>query len=334
MKISIETECLHLLFQQKNMDIFEFIRRVHDLGADGAQINITPGHNLHPEWGVLGEASKQRLKMIRADLDTYNLYCELDTRGTEYEHLKKVITIAKQLDADVIRTYEVVKRCNGITYQNVVKHLDTVIVDLKKIAPLLEKHRIKLCLENHEYVTSKELLSVIEAVNSPWIGLLYDIGNSMMVWEEPLDAVKIMSNKIFSTHLKDNIIVEDPDTEIGYSICGTPMGEGNIDIEACYKVLLQETMLTRVCIETCTPYTSPFRRPFEGNMIQPFLTKTFAVKKAPYHEQGLLLRDYYRPHNSASKQLINQMVEDQIQGIQRSMAYMQDLRNKYQRVDI
>ena len=50
-KIGLDTESLHLWFQNKRMDIFGFIEKAHELGFDGVMINILKDYNLDPEWG-------------------------------------------------------------------------------------------------------------------------------------------------------------------------------------------------------------------------------------------------------------------------------------------
>ena len=46
-----------------------------------------------------------------------------------------------------------------------------------------------LLLENHEDFTGAELTTILDAVEHPRIGALYDYGNSMMVGEEPAAAL-------------------------------------------------------------------------------------------------------------------------------------------------
>ena len=45
-KIGLDTESLHLWFQNKRMDIFGFIEKTHELGFDGVMINILKDYNL------------------------------------------------------------------------------------------------------------------------------------------------------------------------------------------------------------------------------------------------------------------------------------------------
>ena len=39
-KIGLDTESLHLWFQNKRMDIFGFIEKAHELGFDGVMIKM------------------------------------------------------------------------------------------------------------------------------------------------------------------------------------------------------------------------------------------------------------------------------------------------------
>ena len=335
MKIGIETESYHLSFQQRKMSVVEFIKKAYKIGAEGVQINITPGYNLHPRWGGLGVPTPEKLKNIRYEIDKYNLYSEIDTKSLDYNHLKDVIEIAEKINADVIRTYIVVDNSDALANANAIgNNIEVmhkkVVNDLKKIEPLLKKHRIKLALENHEDLTSKELCEIIKDVNSSWIGLLFDFGNSMMVLEEPVTAAEIMAPYIFSTHCKDNIIIKDEDSMSGYSVCGVPIGDGNVDIDAIYQILMDKTSLSRLNVEMSNPYCAPFSRPLpQHNNINEVLTGTFKVEEAPYALNKIKPKNYYTPHHEVNEKMIERMIKDQEIGLKKSFEYMKKLRNKY-----
>lgn len=61
-KLGLDTESLHLWFQNKRMDIFGFIEKAHELGFDGVMINILKDYNLDPEWGTLMSNDPAHLK--------------------------------------------------------------------------------------------------------------------------------------------------------------------------------------------------------------------------------------------------------------------------------
>lgn len=104
MKLGLETESYHLFFQQGAMDIFGFIAKASELGLDGVEINIIPDEGLHPEFGVLNGDNPEYLAKVRDAIETHGLYCEIDTRFTTPDAIKKAVNIASALNADIIRT--------------------------------------------------------------------------------------------------------------------------------------------------------------------------------------------------------------------------------------
>ena len=245
LKIGLDTESLHLWFQNKRMDIFGYIEKAHELGFDGIMINILKDYNLDPEWGTLGSNDPEHLRKVRDLLESYHMYVELATKGITKEHLLKVLDVAEALGADIIRTYipitlnPLATRATGgegkYDLAKVLGDFDPVVFDeaamtLREIIPELKKRRIRIALENHEYEISDELVKVVQKLDSPWIGLHYDFGNSMMAWEEPARAAQNMAPYTITTHFKDHIVIPSPDDPYGYVVCGIPVGEGNIDL--------------------------------------------------------------------------------------------------------
>lgn len=183
MKIGIETESFHLFFQYKKMNILDFIRKVAEMGFEGVELNMIPGWGIEDDLGQMGPDTKENLDAIRDEIKKYGLYVEIDTNGTDKESLKKAIRVAHHIGANVIRTYIKFNKFDSEVYKQTTE-------DLKNIVSELKKYRIKIALENHEYETADELISIIEEVNSHWVGLHYDFGNAMMAWEEPVEAAK------------------------------------------------------------------------------------------------------------------------------------------------
>lgn len=78
-----------------------------------------------------------------------------------------------------------------------------------------------------------------------------------MAWEDPVEAVRKLAPYTFSTHFKDHIICLHDDIPV---VTGVPVGEGSIDTEECFRILVDNSMVTRINIETCFPYSSTFDR--------------------------------------------------------------------------
>ncbi|MCT4477047.1 sugar phosphate isomerase/epimerase [Peribacillus frigoritolerans] len=314
MKIGLETESYHLQFITGRMDIFGFIRKTAELGLDGVMINIVPWPGLSG-WGTLESFVPEYLERVRKEIQKYGFFAEIDTNGSDPEHLKKVIEAAHRIGADVIRTYT----CLG---EYDPERLKKAPGDIKQIVPLLEKYRIKLAVENHEEELTDEVIQIINEVNNPWVSAHCDVGNGMMAWEDPVEAVRKLAPYAFTTHFKDHIIIHDGED---YRVCGVPVGTGNIDTEECFKILVEKSTLTRINVEMCFPYAINFKRELGAGGVFAVGEGAFKVEQPPYDLSVIKPLDYYYP----PKELLEQMIEDQEKGTVQSVKYTLALRDKY-----
>ncbi|GAB6254594.1 sugar phosphate isomerase/epimerase family protein [Peribacillus sp. N1] len=314
MKIGLETESYHLQFITGRMDIFGFIRKTAELGLDGVMINIVPWPGLSG-WGTLESFEPEYLERVRKEIQKYGFFAEIDTNGSDPEHLKKVIEAAHRIGADVIRTYT----CLG---EYDPERLKKAPGDIKQIVPLLEKYRIKLAVENHEEELTDEVIQIINEVNNPWVSAHCDVGNGMMAWEDPVEAVRKLAPYAFTTHFKDHIIIHDGED---YRVCGVPVGTGNIDTEECFKILVEKSTLTRANVEMCFPYAINFKRELGAGGVFAVGEGAFKVEQPPYDLKVIKPLDYYYP----PKELLEQMIEDQEKGTVQSVKYTLALRDKY-----
>lgn len=317
MKLGLETESYHLFFQNGLMDIFDFIKKTWELGLDGVEINIIPDYNLHPELGCLNGDDDLYLSRVRRTIEYYGLYCEIDSRFTEVTQLKRALHIAHKLGADVVRTY--INKDKFSTAQ-----MEQAVADIGSIIPLLKKYRIKISVENHEYETSDEIIKVIKQIDSYWVGAHCDIGNSMMAWEDPLVAVKKLAPYTYSTHFKDHVVCMHDDIPV---ITGIPIGEGSIDVDECFRILVEYSPVTRINIETCYPYSSIFDREKGTGGVSEF-SGTFAIKSPPVNTEIIKPLDYYYPHK-VSNEALAYLLKAQQDCVMKSVLRLKELRNKY-----
>ncbi|NOU74781.1 TIM barrel protein [Paenibacillus sp. LMG 31458] len=314
MKIGLETESYHLQFISGKMDVFQFIRKTAELGLDGVMLNINPWPGL-PGWGVLESFDPEYLAKVRNEIQKYGFFAEIDTSGTDPVHLTKVIEAAHQIGADVVRTYA----CMGVYDPD---KLSRAPQDIAQLVPLLKKYRIRLAVENHEEEIADEVIQIIKDVDSPWVGAHCDIGNGMMAWEDPVAAVRKLAPYAFTTHFKDHIIIHDGED---FRVCGVPIGTGNIDTEECFKILVEQSTLTRINVEMCFPYSVSFKRePGTGGVFE-VGEGAFKVEKPPYDLNIIRPEDYYYP----PEELLAKMIEDQNKGVEQSIQYTLALREKY-----
>lgn len=343
LKIGLDTESLHLWFQNKRMDIFGFIEKAHELGFDGVMINILKDYNLDPEWGTLESNDPEHLKKVRTLLEKYNMYAELATKGIGHDHLVKVLDVAEAIGADIVRTYipitlnpSVERTTGGEGRYDQAKargDFDPVVFDhaameLKEIIPELKKRRIKIGLENHEYEISSELVDVIQKINCPWIGLHYDFGNSMMAWEEPEQAAYAMAPYTVTTHFKDHIIIPCEEEACGYVVCGVPAGTGNMDLKKLLDIVLDRSAITRLNLEMCYPYCAQFKRTPGTGGVEKVGEGSFAVREPLFDSKLIKPGDYYYPQE-ISEELLERCLQLQMDGVKASAEFTRRLCKEY-----
>lgn len=319
MKIGLDTESCHLLFHNGRIDIFGFIKKAAEMGMDGVMINIIymegDSEFIHPRWGCLGGDGPEYLKKVYNTLRKYNLYAELAMRGTDLKLLSEAVELAHTIGADLLRTY-----CCFGKYD--AKTLREAPGRIKKIVPLLKKYRIRFAIENHEEEVADEIIDIIKKVDSPWVGAHCDIGNSMMAWEEPMEAVRKFAPYAFTSHFKDHIVIKDEEEN---KVCGVPLGKGNIDIDACFRLLFEESTLQRINIEQTYPFLSVFKRKRGTGGVLKVGEGAFKVEPPPFDFLPLTPQDYYSP----PARVIDLMIEKQLAGLEESVKYMKRIRDTY-----
>ena len=177
MLLGLESFSYHLAFGYGKMDIFDFIRKTVEFGLDGVEINVEGDDLAH-----LGSEDPGFLAEVRALTEAHDLYVELDTRDTNPQNLTRVLKICNALGAGRMRVFS---SMGG----DVQAELGQAVKDFRQVLPLCTDYGIKIAYENHEFETSHDVLKVVREVDSEYVGTHVDTGNSMMVWEDPIEAI-------------------------------------------------------------------------------------------------------------------------------------------------
>lgn len=225
----------HEIFSPSHkMDLFEYMDCCKEMGLDGIQID--PQH--------LESSDDDYLNKIVQYANKCGFYIEYGTTGVEEQHLLKQLEIAKKLTSPILRTYIGFNpHDKGVDPQKEVAHALDVLNKIKSIA---EEYEIKIAIENHCDLTTDELLSLIKAIDSPYVGVCVDLGNFMIHLENPTESVKKLAPYIIDTHFKDyNSSMEN----WGFKTYGVPLGEGKIDLFSILDILVNESGLDRIMLE-------------------------------------------------------------------------------------
>jgi sugar phosphate isomerase/epimerase len=256
-------------------DAIAYIDRMESLGFTGINLSLNDENYRH-----LGGREKERMDRVRERLARSGMSLEIDTSGTEPDHLRTLIAVASCMGARSLRLYT---RHRGTPKEM----MQRTIADLRAVMPEAERLGVVLVIENHEDFTGPELASIVEAVGHDKLKILYDYGNSQMVLEDPEAALDAVLPHVHSVHVKDHVMVR-PQHAGHLTVAGVPIGEGALPVTELTRRLLEQG-LRRITFENVWAYSAPIqpgRLPLPGVVLG---EGSFAYAEPPFDPAFLVL---------------------------------------------
>lgn len=96
---------------------------------------------------------------------------------------------------------------------------------LREIVPTFEAAGVTLALETYEQVATADLVTLVETIGSPQLGICLDPGNVVARLERPRDCVEATAALVAGVHVKDFAFARQPGW-VGFTYSGARMGEG------------------------------------------------------------------------------------------------------------
>jgi 3-oxoisoapionate decarboxylase len=171
----------------------------------------------------LHELPDVELDRLREAADTRGLTLEAGTRGLDPEHLERYVAIAYRIGARVLRTVLSGSLCGP-------GQMAAAEAGLKRILPALERQGVTLALENNEAFSALEFAGIVRRIASPRVGICLDTANSLGRPETLQTVVEHLAEYAVVLHAKDYDI-RRIDTRMGFSVGGTPAGDGRVDFD-------------------------------------------------------------------------------------------------------
>lgn len=211
-------------------------------------------HPLIPRPPVEGEGMEKVLqKMKEYDIE-FDIQCPraiFEMTGADPEGAKKeileTIELAKKYGSKIIRcgygmNNTATTRCFKAPGIHAHELLRMIADNLKAAAPLFEENGVLFALENHCDFKGTEIAWIMEEVNSPNVGVAYDIGNAIAVLCDPNDDIDVLAPWTFTTHVKDSKMIDSPFGPSYFPMIpvGCVVGEGYVDIDRAIKTIAEK----------------------------------------------------------------------------------------------
>jgi sugar phosphate isomerase/epimerase len=212
----------------------DFLRRAAELGVSDVALQTVYLPNLDPP----------AVAALRDDIDTLGLRPTLSwghpdglQGGASLERiaaLRRALPDAKALGCGMVRLV-----C-GNQFSHVVpagERIARLVPILRNVAAEAAALGLMLAVENHADFAMRDLVSLVDTVGSPHLGICFDTGNAVRLGDELLDAAALAAPHVRMVHLKDMIVqpasIGDP-TAWWPSV---PLGRGAFDLPAFIDVL-------------------------------------------------------------------------------------------------
>ena len=236
MKVGIDSYCYHRYFGEvypeqkeppRRWTLEDFLDRAKQLEVDGVSLE---------SCFIPQREDPGYLSSIKERLDDYGfdrVYAwghpdglEGGKNESEYGEMIKSFEQAKQVGAKVMR---VVGSSLMFRFEDHQEQIGRLTKRFKEAAKVASDYGIKMAVENHIDFTSDEILQLLEAVDSPYLGLNFDTGNFLRLLDDPIKGMEKLATHTLATHIKDLKINKNAAADDWYFFSTTPVGDGVVD---------------------------------------------------------------------------------------------------------
>ena len=235
----------------------EFCRSADKSFADGAKIAAGLGYKwiepmVHTGWELLSEVNyfhsfsmeedpllmKEICDGLGLRVSSLSAHSPLMKPEASVPRLTRAAVLASFVGCDFLNSDEMIK---PDWMDDRFAH-DTMRYTLTKAALVCARHKKYLCIEPHGTYTKTAdgLLKIVRLVDSPWIAVNWDTGNSHLAGiEDPYEGLAKVRDHVRHVHAKD-ISLSHSSSERG-KVTGTPVGcacgEGVVDWDQVFSIL-------------------------------------------------------------------------------------------------
>jgi 3-oxoisoapionate decarboxylase len=203
---------------QRLLEVDRLMRIAQAVGAAGVHGGMT---DITRDWA-------RRTRQLKEELD---MYLEIQTflPREDPAAFEQAVVVAKEAGATSLRVVCLLGRRYEMfdtlaDWQAAVAGFHRQI---EAALPIVEKHRMRLGIENHKDWRVDEQVAWLERYSSEYLGVSLDTGNNLSVLDDPMETVEKLAPYTFNVHFKDMAAAE---TRTGFLLSEVPLGQGMLDL--------------------------------------------------------------------------------------------------------
>ena len=204
---------------------------------------------------ILGSCSPTRSRQLREFADEHNLFIDAIIRPPknkeDLSRFEAELKTAKTVGVQAARTTII----PGRRYERFQKLSEFREFEkrgremLERAAPIVEKHRVPLAVENHKDQRIDERIALFKHLDSEYIGACVDTGNSFALLDGAYQPIEELAPYAFTVHLKDQALQEYED---GFLLGDIPLGQGSFDLKRMVSIIQKAKPKVRFALELIT----------------------------------------------------------------------------------
>ena len=203
----------HSELAPERLDLTAMLERSHALGVGLFQIC---------DYAPLEQLDVAALADLAAQARDLDITLELGTRGIGTQHLDRYLAMATAVGATTVRSM-----VNTATEKPTLSEAEAA---LSEALPAWKGAGVALALETYEQISSTDLVSIVESVGSPSLGICLDPANSVAALENPRDVIDRTASYVKNIHVKDFQFTRRGGW-VGFTLEGAPLGTGLLDFD-------------------------------------------------------------------------------------------------------
>jgi sugar phosphate isomerase/epimerase len=218
-----------------NWSIEKIIAKAAEFGYDGIEWRGGPQGHVQPTMPVAEKALLQKMLadegLIAIAVTTYTSFISnlAEERQANIDELQRYADLAVELNAPYVRAF-LGELPEGI-------HLDSSIYEnisncLNTVSDYAASVGVKIAVEPHDdFVRSSTIVTILDRVQHPALRVIWDIGNSFAVGENPSEGFELLKDRLAYVQVKDG---KRFDSE--WQLCA--LGQGHVPLARAFELLL------------------------------------------------------------------------------------------------
>jgi sugar phosphate isomerase/epimerase len=196
---------------------------------------------------------------------------EVGTRGIAPVLLRRYVDIAVMLGSPIVRTV--------IDTASHRPDPDEIVSTLAPVLRAYAAHGVTLAIENHDRVGVRDLVRILQRLDSPAVAICLDTANSLGALEGTEAVLQSLVPWTVNLHVKD-LAISRANQGLGFVVEGRPAGQGMLDIPALLALLAAHGRDPNAIIELWPPR--------QGDLQKTIGMERFWVEQSVAYMRGLI----------------------------------------------